>query len=259
MDKNELSTLHDLASLGHIYAIDKLVKHYLDVKDYKNAFLVASRYEFFSSSDGFRTLGYFYQKGIGVEPNTEKAYKYYLKSYELGDYSSGYSLALIHYKKKEYNFSLSYLINGTENNHISSIKLLANMYLNGEGVMKNSDIAINLFKKAINLGDETSIDSLARLYYSLGDYSNSFKYFSIGASHNIPDSIYHLGLSYAKGLGTKQDFVKAKKYYEIGANLLEPRCLYNLSLYYRKGIVVMQNEELANKLEAQAIENGFKK
>ena len=259
MDKNELTTLQELASLGHIYAIDKLVKYHLDNKDHKNAFLVASRYEFFSDSNGFKTLGYFYQKGIGTETDLNKAVSFYKKGYELGDYSCGYNLALIHHRNKEYIDSLSYLINGTENNHIPSIKLLANMYLNGEGVIKNNDIAINLYKKAIELGDISSIDLLARIYYSLGDYSNSFKYFSLGADHDDLDSIYHLGLSYAKGLGVKQDFVRAKKYYEIGANHLEPRCLYNLSIYYRKGIVVPQNEDLANKLEAQAIKNGFKK
>ena len=45
----------------------------------------------------------------------------------------------------------------------------------------------------------------------------------------------------------------------MGAKELEPRCLYNLSLYYRNGVVVEQNIELANKLENQAIERGFKK
>ena len=84
-------------------------------------------------------------------------------------------------------------------------------------------------------------------------------YFVKGAERNDPDSIYHLAISYAKGLGTKQDFSKAFHYYELGAKLDEPRCLYNLSIYYRDGIIVEQNKELALKLEELAIQKGFKK
>lgn len=259
MDESELFTLQELASSGNKEAIGQLADYYVEIKDYKKAFLAVQRYEFFTCASGYKKLALFYQKGIGVEPNQEKAISYYQKSFDMGDMSSGYYLATFLIKEKKFDQALNYLAIGMSNDYLPSIRLLANMYLNGDGVDKNVDVAINLLLTAIDLGDVKSMDSLARLYYSQKDYLNSFKYFQMGANHDDLDSIFHLGVSYAKGLGVKQDLSQAFKYYEIGAKKLEPRSLYNLSLYYRNGIIVDQNNELANKLEEQAYQNGFKK
>ena len=259
MDKGNLLITQELASSGNIDAINDLIDYYLENKNEKLAFLSAQRFEYFISSKGYKRLAYFYQNGIGTPINIDKAKELYQKSFDLGEISSGYNLALLYLKEKDYVSSFSYLSVGVENNHLASIRLLAKLYLTGEGVIKNQDIAVNLLNKAISLGDKKGIDELAKVYYQIGDYESSFKYFSLGVEHNDLDSIYHLALSYAKGLGVKQDFDKAFKYYQLGANLNEKRCLYNLSLYYRNGISVNKNEALADTLEAQAIALGFKK
>ncbi len=259
MDNNELFTLQELASSGNKEAIEKLADYYVEIKDYERAFLTAQRFDYFTCASGYKKLAQFYQKGIGVAADQEKAISYYQKSFDMGDMSSGYYLATFLIKEKQFDKALNYLAIGMSNDYIPSIRLLANMYLNGDGVDKNIDVAINLYLTAIDLGDVKSMDSLAKIYYSQKDYSNSFKYFQMGALRDDLDCIFHLGVSYAKGLGVKQDFSQAFKYYEIGAKKLEPRSLYNLSLYYRNGIIVDQNIELANKLEEQAYQNGFKK
>ena len=259
MDNINLFALQEKASLGNQDAINELIDYYLQIKDYDKAFLTAQRFEYFVSAKGYKRLAQFYQNGIGVSVDIEKSKQYYQKSFDMGEMSSGYALALFLLKEKQYETALNYLAIGMSNDYVPSIRVLAGMYLNGDGVSKNLEVATNLYLMAVELGDGKSIDSLARIYYSRGDYANSFKYFSMGALKNDIDCIYHLALSYAKGLGTRQDFSLAIKYYEIGAKKFEPRCLYNLSLYYRNGIAVNQNIELANKLEKQAIENGFKK
>lgn len=259
MEKDELNRLQDLASVGNLSAINKLVEYYLTNNDYQNAFLTAQRYEFFSDAQGYKTLGYFYQKGVGTPADLEKAAIYYKKSFKLGDIASGYNVALINVKNKNFQDALIYLTNGIENNHVPSIRLLANLYLNGDGLVEDRNVAISLLEKAVELGDSKSITQLAKIYYVDKEYAKAFELFKKGADFGDIDSIYHVGLCYAKGLGTRQDFALAFKYYEIGAKQLEPRCLYNLSLYYRGGISVPRNEELANKLEEQAVQHGFKK
>ncbi len=231
----------------------------MENKDYKSAYETACRFDYFPDPRGYKILGQFYQNGVGVEPNLSKAIAYYEKSLNMGDISSGYNIALIYIKNKEYEKAISYLVSGLENEHTPSIRVLASMYQKGEGVCQSEQIAINLYNKAATLGDVKAIDQLGRFYYSKQDYATSYMYFFKGAELNDPDSIYHLALSCAKGLGTKQDFSKAFHYYELGAKLNEPRCLYNLSIYYRDGIIVEQNKELALKLEELAIQKGFKK
>ncbi|MBO6280077.1 MAG: sel1 repeat family protein [Bacilli bacterium] len=259
MDKNELYALQELASVGNLDAMNQLIDYYLENKQFSLAFLIAERFEYFSFPSGYRRLAFFHQKGIGTENNISKAIKYYELGFQKGDIPSGYNLSLIYIQSQEAYKALYYLSVGVENNHIPSIRLLSELYFKGEGVIKNLDISINLLEKAIELGDKKSYDKIAKIYFSKQDYLSSFDYFLKGSEYNDLDAIYHVGLSYAKGLGVKQDFSLAFKYYERGANLFEPRCLYNLSLYYRNGIATNQNISLADKLEAQAYEKGFKK
>ena len=259
MDKNEINHLEDLASIGNVDAIISLSNYYLESGDEAKAFLVAQRLEFISSTVGYKVIASYYLKGVGTKQDLHKAKSLYKKSYDLGDFDSGYNLALIYIKEDKISEAMKYLTLGVSENHIPSIKLLASLYTKGEVVSKNLDVAINLLNKSLSLGDKSSAEVLGKLYYSRGEYEEAFKCFSIGAELKDLDSIYHLAVCYAKGLGVKQDFSLARKYYEIGANLLEPRCLYNLSLYYRNGITIDKNIELANKLERQAIDNGFKK
>ncbi len=259
MDKKELIELLDATNGGDASAINKLVNYYLEINDYKSAFDVAYRFNFMNDPKGLGTLAYFYNNGLGVEQNISKAKELYKRSLDLGELSGGYNLALIYIKEKDYDAALKYLLSGVTSDYIPSIKLLANMYINGDGVVESKDVAINLLNKATALGDKKSHVSLGKIYYANKEYEKAFNEFSFGLNDNDPDSIYYVGLCYAKGLGVKQDFASAFKYYEIGAHLNEPRSLYNLSLYYRNGNIVAQNVDLANKLEEQAIENGFKK
>ena len=255
---NYLDNLRELAASGKLDAIIELVDFYLKNEKYSQAYQTAVRFEYLPYKEGYRKLAYFYQNGIGTEQNSEKALALYKKAYEMGDAPSGYNLALISYKNKEYTEAISYLSGGIEENYLPSIKLLANMYINGYGIIKDHSIAIKLLLKAYELGDKNSLDSIAKLYYVSGDYEKSFEYFNLGLQEKIPDCIYHLALSYAKGLGTKQDLVMARRTYEIGANLNEPRCLYNLAQYYKNGIGGVQNLELAETLEKQSFQFGFK-
>lgn len=259
MDNIKLLNLQELASTGNVTAIISLIDFYKENGDYSKAFLTAQRFDYFPSGVGYRYLAEFHLKGIGTLKNIDKAIEYYQKGFELGDYDSGYQLSLYHIKNKDYVSALRYLLSGVENNHIPSIKLLANLYINGDGVSKDNQIAINLLNKAKDLGDHKVIHQLALLYYSLEQYNKAFEYFKIGADSGDLNSIYHLGVCYAKGLGVKQDFALARAQYEKAAKEYDPRSLYNLSLYYRNGVFVNQNIELADRLLEQAYEHGFKK
>ena len=259
MDKRELQELQEAAGGGNAMANKQLVDYYLSIGENEMAFLAASRFEYLLNPVGYRTLGNFYLKGLGVPADLEKAKKYFQKGFSSGDVDSGYNLAVILCRENKQSDAIAYLVSGVSQSHIPSIKLLANLYLNGKGVTKNEDIAINLLIKTIELGDVDVSDKLALLFYKQEKYIEAFKYFQIGVNAKNVDAIYHLGLCYAKGYGVKQDFVMARQFYQMGANLKEARCLYNLAIYYRQGIGVDTNLEMADKLEKLAYECGFKK
>lgn len=259
MNQYELELLQEKASVGDVNAINDLIDFYISEKDLYHAKLEIERLKYIRQEASYRKLGFIYSCGLIGEPDFSLAKEYYEMAYELGDDVSGYNLALIYIKEGEPVKAIPYLSHGVSNDHIPSIKLLAKLYLSGEVVNKDLDIAFSLLKKAFELGEVSVTSSLGKICYQLHKYDEAFAYFSLGVKERDLDSIYYLGLCYASGLGVKQDFNKARFYYEIGANLNEPRCLYNLSLYYKDGITVEKSEPLAETLYQKAIENGFKK
>lgn len=259
MNAYELSKLQDRASIGDVNAVSELIDFYLSEHDLYHAKMEAERLRYISSPVAYRKLALISLNGLIDKVDVEEAKKYFKKAYDLGDEASGYNLALLLIKENEAAEAIPYLTYGVSNNHIPSIKLLANLYFKGEVVTKDLTIAISLLKKVYELGEISVVSSLGKICYQMKDYDEAFKYFSLGAQQKDLDSIYYLGVCYASGTGVKQDFKKSKYYYEVGANLFEPRCLYNLSLYYRNGVEVEKNDSLADKLYQQALENGFKK
>ena len=258
MNTYELNKLQDRASIGDVSAINELIDFYVSEQDYYRANLEAERLKYISSLEAYRKLGFIYVTGLLKDKDIEKAKDYFQRAFDLGDDVSGYNIALLLVKENKIAESLPYLTRGVSNDFIPSIKMLANLYIKGEAINKDLSIAQALLKKAYELGEVSVVSSLGKIAYQLEKYEEAFTYFSTGANLKDLDSIYYLGLLYASGKGTRQDFNKAKMYYELGANLNEPRCLYNLSLYYRNGVAVAQNIPLADKLLEQAKENGFK-
>ena len=259
MTEYELNRLIERSSVGDAQATSDLVDYYISINEIRKAELEAERLKYISSPISYRKLANYFYSGVFGKVDLEKAEEYYLQAYELGDNASGYNLANMYLKQGKNSEALKFLTSGVSEGYTPSIKLLASLYLKGEVVSKDLHIALSLLKQASELGDDIAITAIGKIYYQLGDYDKAFQYFSIGAGKKDLDAIYHLGLCYAKGLGTKQDFEKAKFYYEMGANLNEPNCLYNLSLYYRNGITVAKNPALADTLYKQALDNGFKK
>ena len=254
----ELSKLQERASIGDVNAIGELIDFYLSENDMRHAKMEAERLKYISSSAAYRKLGFIFFNGLLGETNIEKAKDYFKKAYDLGDEVAGYNLALILIKEGQVGEAVPYLTTGVGSDHIPSIKLLANLYIKGDVLAKDLNIALALLKKVYELGELEVVTSLGKVCYQLKNYDEAFKFFSLGVQNKDPDSFYYLGLCYANGLGTKQDFQKARFYYEQGANLNEPRCLYNLSLYYRNGIGVEQNILMADNLLEQARLYGFK-
>ena len=259
MNEFELQKLQEAAAVGNVASICDLIDYYLANNELYKAKLEAERLKYISSSLAYKKLANLYLNGVLIDKDNSSAKEYLLKAYELGDLDSGYNLALLLIKENKPQEALTYLTSGLNQNHIPSIKLLAQLYLKGEVVNKDLHITLSLLKKVLELGDDSVISILGVVSYQLEEYEEAVKYFNIGVNHRNLDAIYHLGLCYAKGLGVKQDFNQARFYYEMGANLNDPNCLYNLSLYYRNGIAVTQNTILADTLLNQAKEQGFKK
>lgn len=248
MDQSEINHLLDLASAGSVDSTLKLFDFYLEEKDEKSAFEVLLRLK---NSEDIRILhkfGNVYQNGIGVEKSLEKAIEFYDKAFLLGDYSAGFNIANIYYQNRNFVSALPYLVNCAQNNHKQSIKMLAEFYQKGLGVVKDNQIAINFYLKLLNNGDDTVLFTIAKIYYSDKMYNQAFDYFLKAFNQNEYKSCIYLSNCYMLGQGVNKSVEKAIDYLNVGCTHNDINCLKQLAIYYEKGIGVKKSLEKSKQL-----------
>lgn len=118
--------------------------------------------------------------------------------------------------------------------------LLGDAYLNGDGVSKAPDKAMDWYKKAADKGDVQAAYDMAVLYErGLGvaqDYYAAAKWYRLAATFgkNVPAQ-FALGRLYFTGRGVENDFGKALKYYRMAAARGHAGAQYLLGAMYEEG------------------------
>jgi TPR repeat protein len=147
-----------------------------------------------AEENGFASwlLGLLYQDGIHTIPaDPDKSYCYYLKALSLGCNYAGISLA--------------------------------NLYVQGIGVEKNLQKAIEYYQPLCDANESTALCNLALIYLE-GDQSGirrdvakGFQLMSQSAQLGDPRGCYYLGFLYLKGVGTPADLSNCLKYFRKAA------------------------------------------
>lgn len=123
--------------------------------------------------------------------------------------------------------------------------------------------AFNLFKEGYLQGDDILCPQmLAELYYEglgcIRDEKKSFELFKIAADNGNPYAQYALGLNYYSGVGCNKDDIKARKYYKLAADsgfIPEASYNYGAMLFMGEGGVKDLDESL--KYYMKASNQGF--
>ena len=254
MDLLELESLKSLASAGSSEACLKLSEYYLENKENRKSFETLYRAINLEDKDLLRRIGYYYSEGIGVEKNIDNANKCYQKAFELGDYLSGYNLALYFINKKDYASAVNYLTYGVNNDHTKSIKLLASFYFYGYAVDKDINIALNLFIKGYDLGETSCAYNIGYIYLLKNDLEKSFQYYYKGALAGDIRCIKKIVNCYINGEGVNKNYSKAIFFLEEGKKMHDIDCIKKLSEMYQNGIGVKKDIEYAEVLLKLALD-----
>lgn len=237
--QNSIKVLHQLAEKGSVLAKYELADLYnyetkLNIKDkvqaehyYQDAFAgYLSIYqelpnqkpcspkenenlEFVKNYTTFR-LGQFYNKGLGIPIDYQKAAFYFHKSNT--DYAK---------------------------------YALGELYYNGFGVEQNYELAVSNYQKALELNAQSPYAAyrLGQMYqqgiYVKQDSNTAYQYYSLAIQSlkNIDNGTdkyikYRLGSMYYKGLGTDIDLKKASQYFEESLSLGNENAYYPLGIIY---------------------------
>lgn len=149
----------------------------------------------------------------------------------------------------------------THHNNPIAMRELANIYLRGDGVKKNYDIAYKLLYKASDLGDTESLCTIADMYREGKgvqlDYNKAFNLYKKAAESGNAHGLYGVGYAYFKGMGVNQDYKNAIKYLAMGAEKGHSGCELLLANYYSHGYIDnCPNYEKAKNFYLMAIKHG---
>lgn len=205
-------------------------------------------------------LGYFYQKGIGVDKDIQKAFDYYqkvvgnrlaAKGQRNVSYMFAKTLAPMKRTLKTNSLPPEYvntLIGNTliqlgkkiENGLVAALTNLGLLYLEGEEIPQNRFQAYEHLNEAAKLGCPNAQMSLGTLY-QMGsgvkqDLVQAAKLYREAADQGHVLAQLSLGHLYDQGEGISQDVKQAKYYFELAAWAGNADAQVRLGYYYYKGI-----------------------
>jgi len=196
-------------------------------------------------------IGYCNQLGINCKSDEDQALNYWTKAHNKGFIPATGIIGNYYLDKHDNETALNYLSAASNANYIPAIKDMALCYTNGYGVYFDNSKGIELYKKAINLGDTQSLYDLAKVYEYEGDFDLYEQYLVEASLNGINKANYELyDYLYNPKLGYKKDLTKAYKYYlEYHNNL------YNTYIKEKNNAEALlpYYEKLADKGDTDAI------
>ena len=91
----------------------------------------------------------------------------------------------------------------------------------------------------------------------LGDYEESFYYFSLAAEQGHVDACFCVGAAYYHGEGVEQSYTESVKYFRLAAEKNQVNALYNLGICYENGFGVEDDLKIALGYYRRAARLGY--
>jgi len=193
----------------------------------------------------FMSMGYYYGWEPIVEQNHNEAEKRMLelyKEYENGDAAQLLAeLYTFSEEKCDYKKAFDYATIAAEDDECGGYLVLGALYLNGWGVEKDINLALENYKMAAALGDETAMNQIGMIYFGNENYESnpeqSFYWFNEAAKKGSPDGMYNLGWCYKNGFGIEADVEKAAEWFKKSAELGYVDAMCDLGEYYQDTLI----------------------
>ena len=199
-------------------------------------------------------IGYFYY--MGAEPlleqdhsEAEKRLLEYYKEYEDGDAAQLLAeLYAFSTEKCDYKKAFDYATIAAEDDECGGYLVLGSLYLNGWGVEKDVNKALENYKLAAALGDETAMNQIGFIYMGnegIGENpEQSFYWFNEASKKNSAVGMYNLGYCYKNGYGTETDIEQAAEWFKKSAELGYVDAMCELGEYYQGTLIDLNKAKM---------------
>ncbi|OEY95275.1 hypothetical protein BJD20_16210 [Acinetobacter proteolyticus] len=209
----------------------------MDNENYKGAFSILEK--LVEKNDDFakNEMGFFYEEGIFVEKDINKAIKLYAEAGNNNYVPAMYNIGRLKLEDGNEVEAFSILEYVASKDYAPALNLLGIMYNNGGYADKDLNKAFLYYKKAADLGNPDAKFNLGQMYfYGEGvkqDYKKSFYWYDESAKQNYDFAKIQLATSYYKGYGVKKNIEKAISAISEMADKGDPDAIYNIRLYYK--------------------------
>jgi len=188
---------------------------------------------------------YFWGCDTLVEQNLDEAERRLLEAfqeYQDGE-TAGYLANLYAFieEKCDYKKAFDYATIAAEDENNEGYNVLGSLYLNGSGVEKNVNLALENYKMAAAFGDETAMNQIGIIFEGNDDFDanpeQSFYWFNEAAKKGLDVGMYNLGWCYKNGFGVDTDVEKAAEWFKKSADLGYVNAMCELGEYYQETLV----------------------
>lgn len=175
----------------------------------------------------------------------EEAYKYYKIAAENNHPVANWAIGYLYYKghignksKRDLYLSLKYFNKAKKLNCSNAFNSLGLILLNGNipHISTNKDKAIEMFEKAISLGNVYAYNNLGKIYENEKNYKKAFEYYIVSANLGESWAQNKVADFYRRGIAKEKNLKKAFEYYSLSAEspkfTLCQWSKYNLAKYF---------------------------
>jgi TPR repeat protein len=157
--------------------------------------------------------------------------------------------------KQNYDLAYEWYKKSADLGNINGIIGLADYFDTEIDGVRQTEKAIKLYKKAINLGSSIAAFNLATVYRDKGNYKKAFDYYSLSMTMENSDYHYKVGLCYYYGIGVIADKSLAIRHFKkvvvdklnTHSEYEKDLANYHLGLSYLTGDVLKKSFKLAKK------------
>ncbi len=123
------------------------------------------------------------------------------------------------YEQKDFASAMKQLAPLAQQGNADAQIFLGKMYMSGQGVPKDADLAVKWFRAAADQGNAEGEFFLGAMYLlPAKDIAEGLKWMRLSAEQGMPDAQLLLGMAYLKGRDAPHDLVEADMWLQLAAN-----------------------------------------
>lgn len=174
---------------------------------------------------------------------------------------AGLPEAIRSYEAGQYEQALEEFTYLADEQNATALYYMGQMYMNGQGVDKDTNKATEFFQKSDALGNQQATAALAKLVYYDDSIENNheigLEYLKKSAYNGNVDALYELGEIYSNGTGVEKDYTYAFGYYLMAAMKGDKRAQHKLAFSYLNGRGTTQDFESGIKWLSRSANQGY--